>query len=603
VKALSKNVLSEGEKEFLLGNEAIVRGALEAGVALATTYPGTPASEIGDTFAKIAKDAGIYFEYSTNEKVALEVAGATALCGTKSLVSMKHYGLNVALDSLLPLVYFSSPFVLVVADDPGCWSSIQSEQDSRWISRLAFLPTLEPSEPQECKDFTKKAFELAEKYKLPIMIRLTTRVSHTRSVVKLGKIVKGKLEGEWNKKFLAFSTKIIEFHKSLIEKIEKIEKEVSESEINTIEEGEGELGIIASGVSYLYVKEAMEKLGVKLPLLKIGMSYPLPKEKIRNFLSRVEKVLVVEEIEPILEQEIKVIACELGVKVFGKNLLPRVGELKPENVYNALARLLDKDEISYETSKASKRVPNFCPGCPHRASFFAIKKALKDEIDNIVFCGDIGCYLIGNYEPYSMEDIIVSMGASIGLAHGIEKATKKKVVALIGDSTFWHAGLPALINLVFNKGNVLVIALDNRITAMTGHQPCPNSGFNALEETKALKIEEVAKAIVDKVETANAFNIKEVEEKVKKLYYSKGSAVLVIKGECRLLSVRKLVRKGLPIPKFEVVDEEEVKKCAEELKAFGCPAIRLGEKVFIDEELCWGCSVCTQLCKGIRVKK
>jgi len=599
-------VLSEKKKEFLLGNEAIVRGALEAGVNVATTYPGTPSSEIGNTFAKIAKQAGIYFEYSVNEKVALETAAGAAFCGARSIVSMKHYGANVALDSLLPLVYFGSPFVLVVTDDPGCWSSVQTEQDSRWISRMGFIPTLEPADAQECKEFVVKAFEIAETYKIPVMIRMTTRVCHTRGVVTLGKIK--KREGEWKfvkdyDWFLSSSSNTVRHHREVLEKIEKIREEVSEKdEFNVIEGGSGKMGIITSGVCYSYVKEALRDLNVNLPLLKIGMSYPLPEDKIAEFLSKVDEVLIVEEIEPIIEGEVRKIMATYGIqtRIHGKDLLPRCGEMTLDDVFGVLSKLLGREEeVSEKVSK--RRTPTFCPGCPHRATFFAIKKALGEDK---VFGGDIGCYLLGTYPPYKEQDFVIAMGASVGVSHGIQRAMKQKPVIIIGDSTFFHAGMPGLLNLVFNKGDALMIVLDNRVTAMTGHQPHPGTGMTGMgEETKAVKIEDIAKAFcADWVEVANAFNVKEVEEKVRELYSKKGVCVLVVKGECRLLTVRRLVREGKKIPKFEIVDQDKVRSC-EDLKLLKCPAIRKkGEEYYIDQDLCWGCGVCAQICEGIKPK-
>jgi len=604
-------VLSQEKKAFLLGNEAIARGALEAGVAVATTYPGTPASEIGDTFAEVAKEAGIYFEYSTNEKVAVEVAAGAALSGLRSIVSFKDFGLNVACDSVFPLAYtgVKAGMVIVVADDPGCWSSAQSEQDSRLFARIAHLPLLEPSDPQEAKDLTKLAFDLSEKFGIPFIIRSTTRVSHMRSLVRLEKIKKGKGEGKFVKDiaFRNYPPKIIQTHAEIHEKLEKIKEFGEKSKINFIlnKNSKSKLGVIASGASFNYALEALEELGLKLPLLKISMSYPLPEKLIASFIKNLKEVLVVEELEPILEEDVKKIAKDANpkLKVLGKGLLPFAGEYKPEIVIQALAKLAKKKvpkemESKFELEKIEKRFPQLCPGCPHRASFWAIKKAVG--VDK-VFAGDIGCYMLGIFPPISQQDFFISMGASMSVSQGIEKAIKQKPVVFIGDSTFFHAGIPGLINAVHNKSNLLVVVLDNRTTAMTGHQPHPGVALTGMgEETKALAIEDIAEACgVENVRVVNAFNLEEFIKVAKELYSLPGVSLIVARGECRLQTVRKLARSGAKIPKFEFVEQPDEEK-AEELKAFGCPAIRKEEKFYIDQNLCWGCGVCTQIFKGIK---
>jgi len=609
-------VLKNTKKELLLGNEAIVRGALEVGLSFATTYPGTPASEVGNVLAKIAKKLGIYFEFSTNEKVALETAAGAAFSGLPAMVSLKHYGLNVALDSLLPLIYLECPLVVVVADDPGSWSSIQTEQDSRWISRLGHLPTLEPSDSQEAKEMTKYAFKLTKKYKIPVLIRLTTRVCHTRSLVKYGKIFPTKRKGNFYKTknlSAAGSLPTIERHKNLLSKIKEIEKsELLKTKLNKIfKDNSNKVGIIASGVSYYYAKEAINEIGINLPILKIGFSYPFPKDITKKFIKNLEKVLIVEETDAIIEYEIRQIAKNVNpkLKIYGKDLLPQIGEMRPEYVLVALSKILNKslpknlvnNQKYFKLQKIEKRLPNLCPGCPHRATFWIVKKALGK---NKIFAGDIGCYLLGALPPYKMADYIVAMGASVGLSHGVSKSTGKKPVIFIGDSTFFHAGIPALINTVFNKSDVLIIILDNRITAMTGHQPHPGTGITGLgEKTKALKIEEVVQSCgVDSVEVINVYNINESIVKVKKAYQKKGISVVVAKGECRLLTVRKLARIGVRTPKFEIFRQSPN---LEILKDFGCPAIRKHKgKYYIDENVCWGCGVCRQIFpKNIRLKK
>lgn len=589
------------KETLLLGNEAVVRGALEAGLSFATTYPGTPTSEIGDILAKISPEAGIYFEYSTNEKVALEAAAGAGFSGLPSLVSMKHYGLNVALDSLLPLVYLEAPFVVVIGDDPGCFSSIQTEQDSRWFSFLGSIPFLEPADAQEAKDMTKYAFLLAKKYKIPVLLRLTTRICHTRSLVKFSKTIPAQKKGKFIKFFYeATSQATVNRHKILIKKIEKIKKESEKTSFNHVFKAKSSLGIITSGVSFYYIQEALKELGIKANILKIGMSFPFPEKMVSKFIKNLEQIFVAEEIDPILEKEIERIAKKINpsLKIYGKNLLPSFGEMKPEYVLIALSKILKKDlpqdlvvqKKFFKNLKIEKRFPTLCSGCPHRATFFAIKKIIRGKT---IFGGDIGCYLLGSLQPFKLANFIVSMGAGIGVSHGISKSTGEKPVIFIGDSTFFHAGIPALINLVWHQANVLLVILDNSITAMTGHQPNPG---------EIIKIEEIIKACGVKIlETTNVYNFNQTLEKIKKIYQEKGVCVLIAKGECRLLKIRKMAREGVSWPKFEIFEQNQR---LEELKNFSCPAIRKKEgKYYIEENLCWGCSVCQQIFpKNIRIK-
>jgi len=471
---------NSGKRIILLGNEAIVRGALEEGCQFVSTYPGTPASEIGNTFYRIAKKVGVYFEFSTNEKVAMEAGIGASFSGLKTLVAMKNFGLNVALEPLLPFVYTGSkgPTVIVVADDPSCHSSAQSEENSRAISYLAHIPTLEPSDPQECKDFVKLAFRISERFKILVMIRLTTRVAHQKMPVKLGefkkiRLPKGKFVKE-SKKFVTLPPRVLEMKSELLEKIKKIQ-ETAES-LLSIGLNKQKMGIITSGVAYLYVKEALKELNLNLPVLKLDFFYPLPEKRIKEFLKNSKKVLIVEEMEPFLEKETGRLAKEVNCKleIIGKKLLAEVGELKPEQVTLAVAKFSNK-KYSVPPSKTNvkipKRFPQLCPGCPYWLVFNGLKKAV--DVKNIVFGGDIGCYMLAGMPPHFLQDYLSCMGSSIGIAHGIKKATNQKVITLIGDSTFFHAGIPPLINTVFNQSNPLIVVLDNQTTAMTGHQPHP----------------------------------------------------------------------------------------------------------------------------------
>lgn len=584
------NLLSKEKRGLLFGNEAIVRGALESGASFISTYPGTPASEIGDTFAKIAKEAGIYFEYSTNEKTALESAAGAAFSGMKTIFSTKHYGMNVAADSLLPLVTFGCPLVIAAADDPGSWSSVQAEQDSRHWSRFAKIPTLEPSDSQEAKDMTKLAFELTDKYKIPIMLRLTTRICYGKSSVSLGTIKKGNAKGNFKKGWFKLGTQeTIERHKKILGIISKLREFSEKSNLNFIEKGEGKTGIITSGISYNYAKEAMNELGITLPLLKIGFSYPLPEGKIKDFAKNLDKIIVIEELDPILENEVKRIT---GKDVRGKDVFPETGELKPEYVLEGISKIMNMQIKKYPAIDAPKRSPLFCAGCPHRSTFYAVEKTLGK---NKIYGGDIGCYMLGAYPPYEIHDWIVSMGASVGIGHGVAKATNEKVVVFLGDSTFFHGGIPALLGMVYNNANALVIVQDNRLTAMTGHQPNPGTGWTGMgEPSKIVSIEGIAKACqVDYVKTSSVWNFNQLCKDIQECYDRKGVSVLVAKGECKLFSIKNLAKEGKDWPRFEITKQNPK---LNDLAKFNCPAIRKEKgKWIIDKKLCWGCTVCKQL--------
>jgi len=614
---MNKVLSDKQDKVLLLGNEAIVRGALESGIGLVATYPGTPSSEIGDTFADIAKDAGIYFEYSTNEKVALEVAAGAALSGVRSMVFFKHFGLNVACESLFPLAYagVKAGMVVLVADDPQGWSSGQSEEDSRPFARIAHLPLLEPSNAQECKDFVKMAFELSEKFKIPVMIRTTTRVAHMRSVVKLGKIVKGKTKGRFIKDIALrnFPPYLIDVHKEIHEKLEELKNVSEKSDINFISNNKkSKLGVIVSGVSYDYVMDSMDDLKIKLPILRIGFTYPTPDKKIKDFIKNFKKVLVVEELEPIIEERIHVLAKEVNSKliIYGKSHLPNVGEYNEALVLEALSKITGKkfsmNLIAHcekcKELKVARRPPILCPGCPHRATFYAAKVATEGM--DVVYGGDVGCYILGINKPLETQDFVFSMGASEGIVHGIRKSTDQKAIAFLGDSTFFHAGMPGMVNTVFNKSNPLIIVLDNRITAMTGHQPNPGVGITAMgEETKAIVIEDVVKSFgIENVKVIDPFNVNEMINTIKEFLNSNKLSVIVAKRECQLLAMRKKKAQGIKTVKFEI-DQSKCQHIGICLNKLACPAIyKEGNNYKIDKDICTGCAVCAQVCpaKAIR---
>jgi len=606
-----------GRKVVFIGNEAVVRGALEAGLGLAASYPGTPSSEIGDSLATIAKQAGIYFEYSTNEKVAFEVAAAAALSGVRSLTAMKHYGLNVASDSLMPMAYVgvNAGFVVVVADDPSCSSSGQGEEDTRYFARIAHVPMVEASDSQECKDLIKYAFDLSEKFKTPVLFRMTTRVNHGGGIVKLGILPTPKTRGFFVKDFKRYNIlppgkEVVRMHKEIHAKLEKIKLVSEKDRINFVvnEKAESRVGIITCGISYSYVMEALEDLG-PMPVLKIGMTYPLPEQKIKDFAERFDTLLVVEELEPLLEENVRMLVPDK--KVVGKELLPTAGEYKPEDVLLALAKVtgkkwdfdFEKHEKDFAKLKIPKRGSVLCPGCPERSVFYAAKLAGGS---GTVFPGDIGCYILGMSPQYAVQDFTISMGASVGFAHGIKKVSDQNVIVFIGDSTFLHAGIPPLINAAYNKSSPVIIVLDNRITAMTGHQPNPSMGLTAMgERTKEVMIETMAKACgVDtaNVKTVDPYNFKATYDAIKTALEKKQLSVIVARRECQLLAVRKKLKEGVFIQKYEI-DNSLCKKCGICLRQFGCPAIHMeGRNYVIDDVLCTGCGVCSQVCPNKAIK-
>ncbi len=537
-KLLSKE---GGKKIILLGNEAIVRGALEAGVNFVSTYPGTPASEIGNTFFKIAKDAGVYFEFSTNEKVALEAGVGASFSGLKTLVAMKNFGLNVCLDALIPFVYTGAkgPTVIIVADDPSCHSSAQSEENTRPMDNIVHIPILEPSDPQECLDFVKLGFKMSEKFNIPVMIRTTTRVAHQKMPVRMSAFKSsGFKKGTFVKdvkRFVTLPPRVLEMKKELFEKIEKI-RSVSESLLK-IEGAKQKTGIITSGVSYLYVREALTEMKLDLPVLKLTFSYPLAEKGIKSFIKNLKKVLVVEELESHLEKEVERLAKQANCKleVFGKNVLPVVGELKPEYVAEAIAKITGKSYKSRKSDfKPLRRSPQLCPGCPYWLVVSAIKKAV--DVNKVVFGGEIGCYMLFGNSPINLQDYLSCMGSSVGIAHGIKKATSQKLITFVGDSSFFHSGIPALINTVFNKSNPLIIILNNETTAMTGHQPHPVSVGTETD----INIEKLVRACgVKNVKTIDPVNQKEFIDTIKEFLVKEEVSVIVSKHPCKFVVPKK----------------------------------------------------------------
>ena len=540
-------------KKVLLGNEAVVKGALAAGVDFVSGYPGCPSAEIGDEFGRIAKKFGVYAEWSANEKVALEAAIGASFSGLKSLVNMKSFGINVCSDSLFPLAYTGTkaPMVIFVGDDPSCHSSAQTEQDSRGYAFLGHVPVLDPSSPQECYDFTKLGFEISEKFNIPVILRSTTRVAHQRAPVvfdepakkdfKNGKFIKNPQQ------FVTMPPRVLEMKKELLAKLERIRSFAEKSEANKIIGKNASVGVVAAGISYFYVLEAMQKMGKDLPVLKPGFFYPLPEKLIANFLKNKKAILVAEELDPYLEKEIIRIAKTVNpkIKIYGKDVLPETGELNTEKIVVALSKVLNlkiskfKNLLKIENwnLKIPRRTARLCEGCPYWHIFPVVKRIAPE---NAIYGGDIGCNMIAGLSPHNMQDYLFSMGASMGISHGVSKSTGQKIISIIGDGTFFHAGIPGLINAVYNKSNPLILVLDNRITAMTGHQQNPGMGKTLMgENVEEVKIEEIAKACgVKHIKVLDPINMNELENAVKDFMQKDEVSLIVCRRVCALLERR-----------------------------------------------------------------
>ncbi|MGD9023092.1 MAG: indolepyruvate ferredoxin oxidoreductase subunit alpha [Deltaproteobacteria bacterium] len=614
-----------GKKLLLLGNEAIVRGALEAGVAFATTYPGTPSSEIGDNFFQISNESDLFFEYSTNEKVALETAAGAAVSGVRAMCSMKHVGLNVAADPLMTLAYVGvrAGMVIVTADDPSMFSS-QNEQDNRIYARLSNLPMFEPASAQEAKEMTTAAFEVSEALELPVLLRTTTRLSHCRGIVTTGPMKPRKTKGTFIKdssRFVTVPANARVRHGVLLAQSEKARDMACASSFNTIT-GDGRWGIATSSIAYSYVADAIQDLGVqdRVRVLKLGFTYPFPDQVAAEFIRSVDKVLVVEELEPVLENELKVTAQTNGLvtPISGKapGLFSRLYEYDPGMVRHVIARFC---EVNYTGPKPVNikedpvdvqvplRPPNLCPGCPHRNTYYIIKTLLKDLNIEAVFPTDIGCYTLGLLPPLAMADFLICMGSSVSSAAGIARVTDRKVIAFVGDSTFFHSGITGLINAVHNQHAFILVILDNGTTAMTGHQPHPGIELAPTGWDKpTISIEAIVKACgVNRVRTIDPRQLMDSKDKITGILKSDGLSVIVSRAPCPLYETRITGRKKETAYRVGIKCEA----CRHCLENFGCPALHLSDAYYerahmaINDDLCIGCGFCDQFCEAIRPKK
>ena len=570
-------------KKLMLGNEAIARGAYEAGVKVTSAYPGTPSTEISEIIAKYDE---VYAEWAPNEKVAVEVAIGSSFAGARSMACMKHVGVNVAADPLFTVAYtgVNGGLVIVAADDPGMHSS-QNEQDSRFYARAAHIPMLEPSDSGEAKDFTKLAFELSEKYDTPVFIRTTTRLAHSQSFVELEDRVEipNKEYVKDITKYTMMPSSAIGRHIKVEERENRLKDEVNAGvSFNKVEIRDKKLGIVCSGIVYQYVREALPDASI----FKLGMVYPVAIEQIREFAKKVDKLIVIEELEPFFENQLKA----NGIECEGKNLFTLQGEYSVSLIKEKILGI--KPDV--EKIDLPIRPPVMCAGCPHRGVFYILSK-LK-----LTVSADIGCYTLGAVAPLSAVDSVVCMGASIGIAHGFEKARgreqSKKTVAVIGDSTFIHSGITGLVNAVYNNSNITLIILDNSTTGMTGHQQHPATGYTLkMTETSILPLDDLVKTIgVKDLHIVDSYNLSEVEEAVRKATNTDGVSVVICKHPCALLKTYK-AKPALHI--------DGCKKCGMCLK-IGCPAINKQKdgSVMINPAQCVGCGVCQQLCKFSAIK-
>ncbi len=567
-------------KQLMTGNEAIALGAWEAGVRVVAAYPGTPSTEITENAAKYDE---IYAEWAPNEKVAMEVAIGAALSGGRAMACMKHVGVNVAMDPLMTVAFsgVKGGLVLITADDPGMHSS-QNEQDNRRLGRFAKIPVLEPSDSEECRDFIKAAFEISEAFDTPVMLRLTTRVAHSQSLLEKGLRVEKELPPYERdpQKYVMVPANARPRHVIAEERLLKLAAMSDESPLNRAEINDKKIGVICAGIVYQYVREALPEASV----LKIGLSNPLPKKMIRAFAAEVEKLYVIEELDDVMEEQIR----GMGLDVTGKDVFPLVGEIFPETIREKL--LGEKKEIAYRyDGDIVVRPPVLCAGCPHRGTFHVLKKAKVNVL------GDIGCYTLGAQPPLAAIDTTICMGAGVGMALGMEKVRgkdfSKETVAVIGDSTFMHSGITGLVDVFYNKGCTTTIVLDNHITAMTGHQQNPLTGFTVKgEPTNAVDLEALIRGIgIRRVTVVDPFDVKGFAKVLKEELAAEEPSVIIARRPCELLL------KGEKDSYY--IEAERCLRCGKCLK-IGCPAIeKTASKVpIIHGDQCVGCGLCQNVC-------
>lgn len=608
----------------LLGNYGFVRGMIESGVRVATCYPGSPTAEMADALMGIAEKAGIYFEISTNEKVALEIAATSAIAGRPSTCWMKSVGLNVASDTAVQLAYMTMPggLVVILGDDPGVLSS-QNEQDNRYFARTAYVPFLEPSTPQESKEFFLYAMELSQKFRMPVFLRATTRTCHQTGLVEFGPKKKVETAPVWNNEamrrgggYIPLPGTLFPMKKKALENLRNFGREVEGSSINRVVrvgEGEPSVSFVTYGHPFQALVSALEALNVTAEVLKLGMTFPLPKRVVSDFLRDRPAVHVIEELDPVLENDIKVLCADEGLqtKILGKTGLEEeidllTGEYTPTRLVEILSRRLGVESpLDYEESSivVPPRSAQLCPGCGHRTAFYGTKKAIGEGKEAFTMA-DIGCYSLGYLPPYSLGNLLYCMGSGAPAASAIAKAfPDEPVMSFVGDSTFFHAAMPGIVNAVYNKHRQVIMVMDNGITAMTGHQPNPNSGFSAQGDAPRISIEDVLKAFgVKFVERVPAYDCAKVEDALKRAFdfahSPDGGVAVVIQDEpCALRRSRAELKSGTLANPLEI-DLDVCRNIQQCLKSFACPAIEVGDedRVGINTDLCIGCGTCVQTC-------
>lgn len=569
------------EKKLMLGNEAVARGMYENCVRVSSAYPGTPSTEISEYAAKYDE---IYAEWAPNEKVALEVAIGASVGGARAFCAMKHVGLNVAADPLFTVSYtgVNGGLVVAVADDPSMHSS-QNEQDSRNYAKASKVPMLEPADSSECKDFIKAAYEMSEKFDTPVLYRLSTRVAHSQSLVETLERteVPVKPYGADIQKYVMMPGNAIKKHPIVEKRTQDLIEYAETTPLNRIEYGDKKIGIITSGMCYNYVKEAF---GDSVSVLKLGMAYPMPINLIKEFAENVEKLYVIEELDPFIEEHCR----NIGVDVIGKEVFPMCYEFSTRLIKETITGEKGADFAEVD-EEVPNRPPVLCPGCPHRGIFYTLKKL------GVNVCGDIGCYTLGAVAPLQSIHSVVCMGASIGMSFGMSlargKEFAKNTVAVLGDSTFIHSGITGLIEVVYNKGINTVLVLDNSITGMTGHQDNPTTGKTLKgEPTKQVDLELLGRAVgIDRISIVDPFDLKGCEEVLKREMAAEEPSLVIVQRPCALL-------KSVKFPGPIKINSEKCKKCKMCMK-LGCPAIvDRGDYIEIDQTLCVGCGLCQNVC-------
>jgi len=616
-----------GRRILAMGNEAVARGALEAGMGYFATYPGTPASEIGDTLVAVQEHIpNLYAEYSINEHVALHGAMGASFSGIRAMAAMKHVGMNVAAEPLhfLGLTGVLGGLVVVVGSDPGATCST-SEQDDRWYSLHTHAPILEPSDIQEAKDFTREAFDLSERFNVPVILNLPSRLAHNAGDLVLGDMsAERKATGHFVKnpvRYFNLFNSVVENHRRLLESVDRLREYASSAPLNRSLPGSGDWGLITSSVNYGYLLEALDLLGLyDLPILKIGLSYPLPEKLTEDFLRPLRGAIIVEDLDGFLEFQIKKAAYDAGLTlpIKGKDLFPRYGELNVDLIAETLARefglegKLEGVNIAARAKPIIEKLPprtgTFCAGCPHRATIYALTKATRRQE---VYGGDIGCLTLSGLPPHNASDWVTCMNCGLATSQGVSKViSDQRVITIVGDSTFFHSGVPALVNAVQQDADVLLIFLDNKWIAMTGHQPSPTTNLKADgQQVPGVNIRELMRVLgVKYVRTIDPFNVRAMMDGILAALEAPGFKVIIAERECSLQADRRRRRFKSEEEVYFDIDPERCQKCGECYREFGCPAIKSrmegGEEIYyIEEATCTLCGACKAVCPNSAITR